>query len=372
MHNCEALNTLGTPTVRNAILLNELGALLHDVGKLSEEFLTRGGDFPHHLVLRRLTRGRDAHLANGGAPRGDEKLTGRDRSNLEWQIEQEEAIASLQPPFFPGSDLVDRLDELSLVADLVEQQGRTWHPRELLSPEVRLLRAIHRLVEHDDPAPSSRDQGRLSQVRYLFCEVLANQLLEIVNIRKDGPGDLGSWFWKARLYARGEAGLAALKSFDEGLALTDQEMESVLWLGVRAIAQWAYTKVVVAQAQDGSEISLWHHCRRLCALFKSSLAGALIEGRWLEDVHLSWSRLRVALKRPDPDGLQAIKHLVEVEYPLGNEMGRSGQVIDFSFPSLEGDVAEPLTACLKAEVMALPGNVQDAELSIQPLPPMVQ
>ena len=36
------------------------------------------------------------------------------------------------------------------------------------------------------------DEGRLSEVRQLYCEVLANQLLKINNIRKNGPGDLAS------------------------------------------------------------------------------------------------------------------------------------------------------------------------------------
>ena len=58
------LRLLGSPDVRNAILLNEIGVLVHSVGMLSWEFIEKGTAFPHHSVLRRLTRGSDPRLAS--------------------------------------------------------------------------------------------------------------------------------------------------------------------------------------------------------------------------------------------------------------------------------------------------------------------
>jgi hypothetical protein len=370
--DCKALMRLGSPDVRNAILLNELGALLHDVGKLSDEFISGGDQFSHHLVLRRLTRGCDPDLQDTiSSPFGDEARAGElagTKEDLEWQMEQEKEIAFLQPPFFPSGEFVERLDELPFVADLVEKQARTWHPQELLSPEVRLLRRIHELVDDGDPVPSSTDEGRLSEIRYLLCEVLANQLLEIVNIRKDGPGDLGSWFWNSRLYARSEAGLAALSSFDEGVSLTAQEMELVLWLGVRIIAEWAYRKVKLGNVADVAGRDLWDHCWWLCTLYKSSLSGALIEGVWPDD-HVSWSRLRVTVNHSSPEVVEGIKQLVEVEYPLGNELGRTGGGIEFSFPTVTKEIEAALVDCLRAQVVRLLGEETDIELCLAPLQP---
>jgi len=375
--NCKALRMLGSPEVRNAILLNELGALLHDIGKLSDEFISGGDQFPHHLVLRRLTRGGGPHLEGSVSwPSPDEAraserpagLTADTNEELEWQMEQERAIACLQPPFFPNNALVERLDELPFLADLVEKQARTWHPQELLPPEVRLMRTIHELIEDGGSVRSSPDEGRLYEIRYLLSEALANQLLEMINIRKDGPGDLGSWFWNSRLYALSEAGLAALNSFDEGVTLTEQEMEGVLWLGVRTIAEWAYGKITLANAGGATRSSLWDHCWWLCTLYKSILSGALIEGVWPED-RVSWSSLRVTLGRSDPEAIEVIKRVVEVEYPLGNEIGRADGGIEFSFPSVGKETEATLVDCLRAEVVRLLGDATDIELCLAPLLP---
>jgi len=64
MSGGNGLRLLGSPEVRNAILLNEIGVLVHSVGMLSREFIEKGTAFPHHLVLRRLTRGSDPRLAS--------------------------------------------------------------------------------------------------------------------------------------------------------------------------------------------------------------------------------------------------------------------------------------------------------------------
>jgi hypothetical protein len=372
-----ALSMLGTPEVRNAILLNELGALLHDVGKLSREFVSGGHRFPYHLVLRRLTRGRDPFLEDGATALGALKSATQQREgekaakaekDLAWQAKQERAIASLQPPFFPSAAFVERLDELPFVADLLEKQARTWHPQQLLSPEVRLLRRIHELVEDDIPVCWSPDEGRLSEVRYLLCRVLANQLLEIINIRKDGPGDLGSWFWNSRFYPDSEAGLAALSCFDQGVTLAGQEMEPVIWLGIRVVAQWAYSKVRLGKVGDANANTLWDHCWWLCTLYKSSLCGALIEGVWPDD-HVSWSKLRVTVSDSSPEAFREIKQLVEVEYPLGNELGRNDGVIEFSFPSVRKKLEVALLGCLRSEVVRRLGDDMTMELTVAPLQP---
>ncbi|MDH4207418.1 MAG: hypothetical protein OEV76_00935, partial [Anaerolineae bacterium] len=276
---CEVLRVLGTPEVRNALILNEIGVLIQGLGKLSTEFVSQGHSFAHHLVLRRLTRGRDPYrgreisaeaavlqaldaceldaaawvaealrhrleqpagrlrsagqaftlelesiLDEVGSESGPQDPSGYERvarlarevcADFQWQVQQEEAMEAIRPPFLAVDGLLEGLDELPSVANLVEMQGRTWHPQELLPPEVGLLRAIQGYLDFGWSPRSVFSEDRLYQARQLFCAVLANQLLEINNIRKDGPGDLGSWFWRSRLYATGEEGMAALRRFDE-------------------------------------------------------------------------------------------------------------------------------------------------------------
>ncbi|HUS70508.1 MAG TPA: hypothetical protein VM075_07020 [Anaerolineae bacterium] len=427
----EALRVLGSPEVRNAILLNEIGVLIHELGKLSTEFVSAGSAFPHHLILRRLTRGMDPSLGSEIRPLSallyalrnysltdqeravasllgekTDTLTGDDRAwvdaasrrleavlgdlrsvgapdrleaeervgclargvlaDWEWQIQGERGLEGMEPPFISTEGFHEGLDQLPFVADLVEMQGRTWHPEGLLSPEVRLFRAIHEREEVRGTPRSRCNVEHLAAVRELCCEVLANQLLEINNIRKDGPGDLGSWFWKSRLCARSEEAMAPLRGFDQGAELEGEERAAVRWLGVRAIARWACGKVLVETPRGGSQTSLWEHCWTLSGLYKSSTAHALIEGVWPQRHRLSWCTLTVVLERPDPETLHLVKGLVEVEYPLGNELRRNDTEIHFTFPGLESELSTSLLDGLRAELGRLAGGNARPQVSLGP------
>jgi hypothetical protein len=432
MSDRDGLRMLGSPDVRNAVLLNEIGVLLHGLGKLSKEFISGETTFPHHLILRRLSRGLDPYLGKDASPfsairyslaridLGDEEkaiahLLSREMadpryeisspdddfqeeleevltsvreklapahaaafdqvaglvrdisSNLRWQREAEEAIAGIQPPFISVQGFYDGLDELPFVADLVEMQGRTWHPEALLSPEVKLLRAVYAGEELVVQPEASVDEERLGSVRQLYCEVLANQFLEIYNIRKDGPGDLGSWFWKGRLYPRSEEAMALLRRFDEGMPLDGEELETVRWLGVRPITGWAYSKVVVGRRRGGKEMSLWEHSYELTSLHKPAVVQALIEGPWPEPPRLAWRTLHVSLEEPAPEALGKIKELIEVEYPLGNELCRDESSIRFTFPGLENERATQLGEALREEILLAVKRELRPQVSLTPI-----
>jgi hypothetical protein len=426
------LRLLGSPDVRNAVLLNEIGVLLGGLGRLSKEFITGAASFPHHLILRRLSRGKDPYLGSDADPlsavhfyldkinldaeeraiarlvcRGManfgsevsslddgfqdslEEVLGSVReklspahegafdqvaglvrgisANLRWQKQGEESIAAIQPPFISVQALYDGLDRLPFVADLVEMQGRTWHPEALPSPEVKLLRA---LCEGEELVGRPRvlvDGERLGDVRELCCEVLANQLLEIYNIRKDGPGDLGFWFWEGRLYPQSQEAMALLRRFDEGETLDGEELEAVRWLGVRPITEWAYSKVIVGQRRDGSQMSLWEQTYKLASLHKSAMVRALIEGHWPEAGSLSWRTLRVSLKGPAAEALDRIKELTEVEYPLGNELYRDEKSIHFTFPGLEDEPVAQLAERLRKEIVLVVASKLHPRVSLTPI-----
>jgi hypothetical protein len=432
MSERESLRFLGRPDVRNAILLGEVGVLIHDLGKVSAEYVSGEESFHTHLILRRLTRSQDTCLGPEASPwwavvhnlkvanldpeervvadticgqiadggHGDasgseissqalETVLGSVRDTLsahsqwafervaqlarqtwfalEWQMEQEKAIEALEPPFIGVEGFYDGLDQLASVADLLEMGGRTWRPMESQPPEVRLLNAIHGGGEVTDSLRSRCDLGRLADVRHLWCEVLANQFLEINNIRKDGPGDLGSWFWKSRLDAGGEAGFALLRDYDDGAMLSGEQREAVVWLGVRLISRWACSKIVLSADNDGVPTSLWDHCWILSGLYKSSIAQALLSGEWPEGDDLVWYRLRVGLLKEDPAVLTAIRELIEVEYPLGNELFRTDVEAHFTFPGLDSRLAANLVGELELEIGRLLGRGACPELHLSPL-----
>jgi hypothetical protein len=424
MSQRESLQFLGRPDVRNAILLGEIGVLIHDVGKVSAEFVRDETAFNSNLVLRRLSRGKDDLLGADPSPRSavaqalrmdslraperlvadavcDEitgavgrsdtldavlstirgKLSGHSEeafervarlarevcAGLEWQAEGEKAIAAVDPPFIGVEGFYDGLDQLPLVADLLESSGRTWRPAGLLSPEAKLLKVIHGSEEASGSPTSRCDPDRLAAVRQLWCEVLANQFLEINNIRKDGPGDLGSWFWKARLCAGEEAATALLGDHDCGTPLGVEERESVVWFGVRPISRWACSKIVFDAGEDSVRSNLWDHCWILSALHKSSITQALLSGNWLEDDELSWYRLRVGFPAGEVSKLTAIKELIELEYPLGNELFRTGTEASFTFPGLDSHLATNLLDELTLEMGRLLGMENLPEMHLSPL-----
>jgi hypothetical protein len=428
----ESLRFLSQPDVRNAILLSEIGVLVHDLGKVSAEFVAGEPTFHSHLVLQRLTRGKDAYLGYDpgpwsavvhvlrtasfvhkeravadaissemverrfGGPAGPdgrmesleaildcartrlpadrgvafERVAGLARRtwlDFVWQVEQEEAIGAIEPPFVGVDGFYEQLDQLPAVADLLEMGGRTWHPEEIQPPEARLLQAIHG-GEHTAGPPSSRcEPHRLPDVRHLWCEVLANQFLEINNIRKDGPGDLGSWFWKSRLDAGRDAATALLGEHGPLPTLDDEQREALKWLGVRVISRWACSKIVLGARTDGTSVSLWDHCSTLAALHKSSTSQALLSGSWPDSHQLSWRRLRVGIRRASAAEVTRIKELIEVEYPLGNELMRTDAEVHFSFPGLDGRAAANLLGELGVELCSLLGKSESPEMQLSPL-----
>jgi len=57
---------------KNMIFLTEIGALIHDLGKLSEEFIKSKEknskvNFMHHLILKRLTKGKDPYIGKNNS-----------------------------------------------------------------------------------------------------------------------------------------------------------------------------------------------------------------------------------------------------------------------------------------------------------------
>ncbi len=284
-----------------------------------------------------------------------------------WQMAQEEAIGAMEPSFVGVDGFYQQLDQLPSVADLLEMGGRPWHPVVKQPPEVRLLLVIHGCEEAAGRPRSRCDPHRLAGVWHLWCEVLANQFLEINNIRTDGPGDLGSWFWKSRLDAGHEAVTPLLGDYGPVATLDGEEREALKWVGVRVISRWACNKILLGVRVDGRLVSLWDHCWTLAGLHKSSTAQALLSGSWPAAHELSWRRLRVRIRQANAAEVTRIKELIEVEYPLGNELMRTDAEAHFSFPGLDGRPAANLLEELRLELGCLLGRSDSPEMHLSPL-----
>lgn len=111
---------------------------------------------------------------------------------------------------------------------------------------------------------------------------------------------------------------------------------------------------------------IWDHCWTLAGLHKSSTVQALLSGRWPAARELSWRRLRVGIRQAKAAEVARIKELIEVEYPLGNELMRTDAEAHFSFPGLDGRPAANLLEELRLELGCLLGRSDSPEMHLSP------
>ena len=71
---------------------------------------------------------------------------------------------------------------------------------------------------------------------------------------------------------------------------------------------------------------------------------------------LSWCMLEIGLTHQQPGDLDRIRELIEVEYPLGNELHRSDVTIQFTFPELASETATGLLDALRSGVTRVVGR----------------
>lgn len=71
---------------------------------------------------------------------------------------------------------------------------------------------------------------------------------------------------------------------------------------------------------------------------------------------LSWCTLEIGLTHPQPGDLDRIRELIEVEYPLGNELRRSDVTIQFTFPELASETATSLLDALRSGITRVVGR----------------
>ncbi len=124
-----------------------------------------------------------------------------------------------------------------------------------------------------------------------------------------------------------------------------------------------------------NEVTLWDWSYTVASLYKSEMARHFLTGEWRARDNIRWRLLRVnfdvlalyakAVKIGDLLGYQrvvdeaceAVKKLVEEEYPLGNEVYRDTTGIYFTFPDLD------LPADLAQEIRR---RVEEVEMELSP------
>lgn len=346
------------------ILLAEVGALLHDVGKLHYDFQTVNSKQQlwakyHHLVLRRLDRGttRIATLPIASAIAQGRNAIQRgeiQEKSLIQHIRQGTSISANQAEILLGevlieddfldSDLRDQLErtciticnEKIVVGDLIEEHATPFFSRKTCQRNDR--NNTSKILQQSDFCDSSSDKG------------LANSQQNCGSFISTAFGNESS----LNLLDRHEFYRDSLKNWGN-----HQELLKII--------DKYYKNCLGETRRCANDVTLWDHSYSVASLFKSAVSNVVINNAWPSNFReITWPLLCVnfdvlglytkAIKIADLLAYQkaienacgVVKHLVEEEYPLGNEVYRDTTGIYFSFPDL--DLWDELDNLLRCEV----------------------
>ena len=307
---------------RGALLVCELAAVLHDLGKLSEEFVAQmsksppstSSGFSHERAIQDVRQ-----FVDPSFPKALQSRRIADRVSNAF-------------PFVPSHARLGNL------LDLILQHDSSKHSAYLV-----------RLLNHCDHMDSGADKGTTRR------KGLPQQAKQLAN----------ATFWATVFGAepsdnRVDAGeLARLRrSLAVQLAGWLREVESSQEILVRDrdrvldAVKAAFVKALGETRRPANDVLLWDHSYSVGTLYKAALAGCLLEETAVEPHEVRWRLLRVsfnglaflqqASRVGDILGRQAelrdaqdrLKELLEVTYPLGNEVYRDENGSAFVVPAL--------------------------------------
>jgi|GEM_PF-1014209 len=304
---------------RDALLLAEVAALLHDVGKLSSRFIDQ---------------------------------MSADPSSLSQDFEHESAITQQD---FVNAQFVDVLKQRALRDKLrlsgISNNEQLGQPLDLIlhHDKARHSAFLVRLLNRCDGSDSGADKGTTRQeglpkeTKQQSANTFIATAFGYETQKIDPPG-----LDKVRVDLTSKLGGQLSNITSQRSAMLEQ---------VKPV----YAHSLAETRRSANDVTLWCHSFSVATLYKTSLATFLLNGA-LDIDHLRWRLLRVnfdvlglyakAVKIADLLGYQRaveeactqIKQLVEEEYPLGNEVYRDTTGIYFTFPDLDlpADLAQEI------------------------------
>jgi len=321
---------------RDLILLAEIGALIHDLGKLSEEFVGHSSvekepeKFPHNKIF--------------------------------------------DPNYMPKS-LMDIIDKIE-VDDLFQSKKKIKILRELIENHHGRNRKSNLLKILKAPGCDAADSG----------------------VDKGTPGRKQSkdntFISTAFGYEKRPINLSQLKSFrDEFCDVLEKELSKIKnakdgvldWKEIRAnifkSAEQTFSKALGETRRASNDVTLWDHSYSVASLYKAALAKILIDNELTGPQDLKWRILSINFDKlkfmgssyniPDTlrrkellEGIEEkIKNFIEVEFPVGNEIYRDETGIYFGIPNpKDNSKQEELKNIFTEEVIRLFQDVIDGEI----------
>ena len=319
---------------RDDLLLAELAALLHDVGKCTSEFAY----YPQARSVRINNQDLDPYKAVFSASElsryqfSQQRIQKRlDEANQQYALHKllDDRVRTTLDSKFTVENISYSFREAiyfsrqKFATRISAPLGRKGEPLDLLA---NCHGEGH--VEKENPLPSITPQpvARYSAFGYLLDNLAEPDQPESLTKR------LNNLNWQAIL---------------------QHNIEELRALFLEALGD---TRFPI------NEITLWDWSYAVASLYKSELARHYLNEEWRTRDHLHWRALRVnfdvlalyakAVKIGDLLGYQrvvdeaceAVKKLIEEEYPLGNEIYRDSTGIYFTFPDLDlpADLAQEI------------------------------
>lgn len=307
---------------RDAILLAEIGALLHDLGKLDSRFIIQmSADRPssfkryeHEKILKDL-------------PQLKNLLS--DKVFTDTLADLGNIVQGLAPP--------TRRSELSL--DRIISK----HHDDVKGSPIGYYKLIAASTCGVDGVDSGIDKGTVSSEAK---QTRANTYIattfgfegKCIDATKN---DLGPFQQKLVQILK-----SGLKKVINGTAF------NMIRSNIIQAAKQAFVETLGDTRRAANDVTLWDHSYSVASLYKAALAKILLDGQWTEPKELQWRILRISLdglsflnsvhRVPDilgrqqalTDALDKVKELLEVEYPLGNEIYRDENGSAFVVPDV--------------------------------------
>jgi len=325
---------------RDAILLAEIGALIHDLGKLSKEFVTFQSaecaknpnyspwcqEDPHMEFLK--PKYKDFvpdQLLDALANKGFQNLLKIELGELKQSPQDLGRFIAIHTRKKTGIGLITLIAECDGIDSGVDKGALPREGSKQSLDDTRISTAFG----YEKSRQINTDELRKS--RHDYAQVLADVLSQIKDARaalKQGQ-QIDSGKWKKWLYG------------------DDQTP------GLRDCTREAFRKALGETRRAANDVTLWDHSYSVASLYKAALAKILLDGQWTEPKELQWRILRISLdglsflnsvhRVPDilgrqqalTDALDKVKELLEVEYPLGNEIYRDENGSAFVVPDVD-------------------------------------
>jgi len=321
---------------RDLIIVAEIGALLHDLGKLSEEFIAQQSkecfnsnrsccdecNFDHQKIFK------------GSTPKFD--YSNFLSENFKNSISDKTLLNILNKDLKHKNGYIfnQKLVDMKQIIEKHDDKGHGAGLIKLLASIDGLDSGVDKGVLHDN---GKQPKDNTYQATSFGYEANTIDVLKLKPIRDQLCTELTNKF----------NGIAQASGYTSELLKSRND--------IHELVKRAFLEGLGDTRRSGNDVTLWDHSYSVASLYKSALVKIIYENKWTEPREIKWKIIGVqydklgliekAHKLADIAGYrkltndvdERIKKIIEEEIPLGNEIYRDETGIYFSGPDVDKD-----------------------------------